>query len=235
VYQADDCDPKVGSWVNVVTQVQADGEVDLISDSTDCGLVTEQWLSDTPCSIDEDGNCNVSVDASFWDMLGHMSTPTSVLAAPPLRAATQQPSARQSVAATDPQPQARTAMQTVIVVVTAEPTNTPELPSTSTPAPTQIPRPSPSATPTATATVSPTATVDKAPTVLAIGDVAGPTSATSTIAGERQVGRWDWGGFLLTVALVVVAVVATAWALTRRKVVRWGARPKSTEDRTHAV
>ena len=124
-------------------------------------------------------------------------------------------------------------MQTVVVVVTAEPMDTHELVATSTPAPTQTPRPSPSATPTATVTVSPTAT--GMPTVLAIGSLARPTSATSTVAGERQVGQWDWGGFLLTAALLVVAVVAIAWALTRRKVVRWGARPKSREDTTHAV
>ena len=234
VYQTDDCNPRVSPWANAVTQVQEDGEVDLISDAADCGLVAEQWLSDTPCSVDDGGNCNVGADLSYWDWLSHMPTPTPTLvpaATPPRLAA--QPSVRQSAAALAPTPQVRTVVQTVVVVVTAEPMGTPELAAASTPAPTQTPRLSPSATLTATATVSPIAT--GTPTVLAIESLARPTSQAPTVAGERQVGRWDWGGFLLTAVLVVAVVSAAIWALTRRKVVRWGARPKPLEDNTHAV
>lgn len=224
VYQADDCGTRVDPWVNVVTQVQDTGEVDLISETADCGLVAEQWLSDAPCSVNDQGVCDVSADASFWDMLSHLPTPspTPVPPATPTRAAAQ-PQARQP-AASAPQAQVRTVVQTVIVVVTAEPPETPVSIESLSPSPTHTPTANPTNSPTATPTLS------REPTALLAAITATPLQTatpprTEAHASSASAGRWDWLGFLRTAGLVVLIGGVAVWVLTRRKVVRWGARP----------
>jgi hypothetical protein len=215
-YQADGCSPRVDPWVNVVTQVQDTGEVDLISGAADCGLVAEQWLSDAPCSVSDQGTCDVSADTSFWDMLSHLptATPTPVPPVAPTRAATQS-QARQPAAAV-PQAQVRTVVQTVVVVVTAAPTETP-LP---TPAGVVVATSSPTRTPTATPTVtnSPTSTA----TPSSIVAVAVPTRAPGATdpSTQQQPASWDW-----TLSFEVLGIIAFAaavvWLVTRRRLAVW--------------
>ncbi|HEY1296603.1 MAG TPA: hypothetical protein VGJ60_26290 [Chloroflexota bacterium] len=223
VYQADDCHPHVDPWVNAVTQVQDTGEVDLTSEAADCGLVVEQWLSNAPCSVNEQGACDVSADTSFWDMLSHLPTPTPPPApsvAPTRAAASSQ--ARQPASA--PQVQVRAVVQTVVVVVTAEPTDTPVSIETPAPSPTRPPTAGPTSSPTAT----PTST--REPTVLPAAAVSATPTQTDSHISSASAGRWDWLGFLKTVALVVLIGGAAVWLLTRRKVVRWGARSIPAEE-----
>ncbi|MBV9322871.1 MAG: hypothetical protein JO352_03665 [Chloroflexi bacterium] len=230
VYQADDCTPRVDPWVNVRTQVQDTGEVDLISEVADCGLVVEQWLSDAPCSVNDQGACDVSADASFWDMLSHLPTPTPTptpTSAPPVaptRAATQS-QARQPAAAV-PQVQLRTVVQTVVVVVPAEPepTDTPVSIATPSPSPTRPPTVGPTRSPTATSTST------GEPTALPAAAVSATPAQTDSHISSTSAGRWDWLGLLKTVAVVVLIGGVAVWLLTRRKVVRWGARPIPAEE-----
>ncbi|MBV9133901.1 MAG: hypothetical protein JO318_14455 [Chloroflexi bacterium] len=63
----------------------------------------------------------------------------------------------------------------------------------------------------------------------AVASLAGPTPQP-TVGGARQVGQWDWGGFLLGLLAFLALLGIAAWALTRRTVVRWGARPNPVED-----
>ena len=120
-----------------------------------------------------------------------------------------------------PQAKVRTVLQTVVVIVTAVPFDTPTPVPMASPVATRTSTRSP--TPTRTTTASPTATAT--PPVAAIAPTRPPAEALPHVAASVPV-SWDWGGFFRTVALVVVVLAAFVWLLTRRSVVRWGARPK---------
>ena len=76
VYQADDCAPQVDAWREAWLTTADDGEVDLNATGVACGLVAAVWQSDAPCALDDQGVCQLVLDASYWDMLGR--TPTAV-------------------------------------------------------------------------------------------------------------------------------------------------------------
>jgi hypothetical protein len=213
VYQADDCSPRVDAWVNVVTQVQGTGEVDLLGEAADCGLVAERWLSDAPCSVNDQGTCDVSADTSFWDMLSHLPTATPALVPPvaPTRAATQS-QARQPAAAV-PQAQVRTVVQTVVVLVTAAPTETP-LP---TPTGAVVVTSSPTRTPTATPIVTSTATPSP------IVAVAVPTRAQGAPdpSTQQQLASWDWTLTFEVLGIIIALAAAVIWLVTRRRLAVW--------------
>jgi hypothetical protein len=214
VYQADDCEGRVDPWVNVVTQIQDTGEVDLLGEAADCGLVAERWLSDAPCSVNDQGTCDVSADTSFWDMLSHLptATPTPVLPIAPTRAATQS-QARQTATAV-PQAQVRTVVQTVVVVVTAAPTETPLPTPTGAVVATSSPTRTPTATPTAMS--SPTSTATPLPIVAVPTRAPGATDPST----QQQPASWDW-----TLSFEILGIIAFAaavvWLVTRRRLAVW--------------
>jgi hypothetical protein len=225
VYQADDCLARVGAWANVVTQVQVDGEVDLISQDADCGLVAEQWLSDAPCSANDQGACDVSVDASLWDMLGHLPTPTATPAdAPPPIAVPAAPPSRAPVAAAAVRPPAAAAQPSTVVVyvqitptpidAAVDPATAPEASATLRLSPSPVPsvRPTPVVTSTASATV--TATATSLPTaVLAAAVSAQPTPAPDTAPQvEQRSAEWDWVLTVTLLASVGAIGAALVWA-----------------------
>jgi hypothetical protein len=213
----------VEAWRQVLLSSAADGEVDL-NDGATCGLVAAVWQSDVPCALDDQGVCQLAMDASYWDMLGRKPTavPSDMLTPEPQAT----PSKSQPAPPTTglPQGAVRTVMQTVVVVVTAVPADTPLPVATATPDATRTP------TPTVTPTHSPTVTPARIGRQTLVPVTAGATPAEA--AGESvshvtgsATGRWDWSVFLKAAALVVVLGGLAIWALTRRTVVRWGARP----------
>jgi hypothetical protein len=226
IYQADDCTAQVGAWIETWLTTADDGEVDLNAARAACGLVSAVWQSDAPCALDDQGVCQLVLDASYWDMLGR--TPTSVPMDTPVLRPQVTPSTSRLAPPTPtalPQGEVRTVVQTVVVVVTAAvPTDT-RVPVAT---PTLVPSRSPTDTPASprSPTVTPAST--GTPTLVPAAAVATPAEAAgeavSRVTGSAT-GRWDWAAFLKAAALVVVLVIAAIWALTRRTVVRWGARP----------
>ncbi|HEY2596105.1 MAG TPA: hypothetical protein VGK33_19610 [Chloroflexota bacterium] len=213
VYQADDCDPRVDAWANVITQVQDDGEVDLVSAAADCGLVAEQWLSDAPCSVNDQGVCDVSVDASYWDWLSQFPTPTPTDTPVPTVA---RPTAAPAAAAA-PRQAAPVQQAPVVVYVQVTPTPTdvvddpePSLAAAATPQPT----PSPVATVVPWwLAVTPTVTVTTTPT-----DEPQMTAASIDPPDQPPARPIDWGNVLAHIAAaagVIVLVVGGAFGLTR--------------------
>jgi len=140
-----------------------------------------------------------------------VSTETPVLARPAptvARVASQPASAVAQPAAVAPQ---------------ALPTYT--LQPTYTALPTYTVAPSASATPASTWT--PTAVPSRTATATATGTPAPSIAAASTLNSAQRNGRWDWSEFFKVAGFVAIVVVGAIWLLTRRKVVVWGARPKT--------
>jgi hypothetical protein len=218
VLQADDCANRVDGWQPVRLDVLDDGEVDLTSSVASCGVVTAQWIAGAPCAQDEQGLCQLLLDASYWDWLGQQPTavPTGTPAPRPISAPTQTTrAAPPAPPAAAPQIQVRSAIQTVVVEVT------PTLPPRP---PTPTPRPSPTTTsaPTSTAPVTPSPTATA--TSLAIGPLAASTEPAPTRSGVDAVTHWDWGGFLLGLLVVTLGVAGIVWLLTHRRVAVWRTR-----------
>jgi hypothetical protein len=151
---------------------------------------------------------------------GPTETPTPQPTDAPTSTSTPVVIVQQAPAPPAPAPQVAIQQQTVVVVQTVVVLVTPTRPLA---APTQTLRPS--LTPTRTSTPSPTETVARTPTgtptVVAIGLLSAPSRPAST-AGPLV--RWDWDGFLRTVAIVLAVVCVLVFVFSRRRVVAWRTR-----------
>ena len=173
----------------------------------DCQLYTWIWSSDVPCAQDEDGTCDIELDQSYWDWLGHLPTPTTEPFTPtpvPHTPVPQQAQpARQPAAAPQqavpPAPQPQVIVQTVVVTPTA--TSTPTTSPTVTP--TRTVTPTLTATPTSTVTSKPTVTVQPTPTP----EVHSELSPTTRVAG------WLQGplGIAVIAALLILPLIGVIW------------------------
>jgi hypothetical protein len=234
VYQADDCAPQVGAWSQAWLTTAADGEVDLNAPGAACDLVAAVWQSDAPCALDDNGQCNLGLDSSYWDWLGQQptATPPPTRAPAATRVAPAPAIAPASAPVAAPAPQVRTVVQTVVMVVTAAlPTDTPVSLTTPTLVPTRAP------TATVMPTRSPTRTSVPSSTATLVAAIATPTGAAMESASHvtgSATGRWEWSTFLATVVLVASLGAVAIWASTRRTVVRWGARSNRSKGVPHA-
>jgi hypothetical protein len=217
VHQADDCGSQVEAWSAAWLTTANDGEVDLNTANVACGLATAVWQSDAPCALDDQGICQLVLDASYWDMLGR--TPTAVPSDTPTPRPQAPPSTPRPAAparAPAPQVQVRTVVRTVVVEVevTPEPTDTPVV----------TPTDRPTLTPTQTATVTPTATGTSTVPPLAVAPPTGSALESVSHVTSSAPGRWDWRTFLTGVAVVVLVIGLAFCITTRRRVVVWRAR-----------
>ncbi len=234
LYDATLCAPPT-AWTNVWLALDDQSDRPITADRDDsamCAVAQWSWTSDVPCAADDQGICDVNLDGAYWDALsqaeptatdtpGVTPTPTPRRGAQPVPAAVPPPAA-----------EVRTVIQTVVVLVTAEPINTPVADDTATIVPTRRPTSSPTPTRAATATSALTRTPTVAVAAAAAAPPEPPSNAVSQIPNPAP-GHWDWGSFLEVAAAVLALLAVVAWLLTRRKVVVWGARPNRAED-SHA-
>ncbi|HLJ80981.1 MAG TPA: hypothetical protein VKT52_05805 [Ktedonobacterales bacterium] len=234
LYDATLCAPPP-AWTNVWLALDDQSDRPITADRDDsamCAVAQWSWSSDVPCAADDQGVCDVNLDAAYWDALARAeptatdtpsetSTPTPRGGAQPVPAAVRPPSA-----------EVRTVIQTVVVVVTVVPTDTPVADDTATLVPTRRPTSSPTPTRAATATSAPTRTPTVAVAAAAAVPPGEPAVSVSQVPNPAP-GHWDWGSFLELAAAVLALLVVVAWLLTRRKVVVWGTRPNRAED-SHA-
>jgi hypothetical protein len=204
VYQADDCAPQAEAWRQAWLTSAENGEVDLNAPGVVCGLVAAVWQSDAPCALDDQGVCQLVLDASYWDMLGH--TPTAVPTDTPIPRLQAVPATRATRAAA-PAPPAQVQVVVRTVVITATPADTP----TPSPLSTQTPRPSVSPTRTATTSATPTFT----PTVVALAIATPPASSADSLGRVRALVNDSNRLWLFGVVLGALAVGATWFWLTR--------------------
>jgi hypothetical protein len=189
-----------------------DGEVDLNAPGVACGLVAAVWQSDAPCALDDQGVCQLVLDASYWDMLGHL--PTAVPTETPLprsiptlapRSTTQRAPAPAALAPSQPRIEAVVIVQTVLV--------TPEASDMPTARPVATETPKPLATPTATLTPA-----TAMPVALPMPELS-PTIQPQVIDRARALvpsGASHAGWFLLALGVVTFAA-AVAWFTRGRR------------------
>ena len=186
--QSSDCD--LTPW----TQVRYHSSSPTTAGVNDCPLSVWQQVSETPCALNDDGVCDLILDASYQDYLGSLITPTETpVPVPPSptpvpRVASLVQAARPPA---PPPPAPAATPEPIYIVVTATP-------DPASPNPTRTVRPTatpaPSRTPVPTATQFPTATAVPTATVLV---VAAETSPLPPLP-------FDWTG-----VFIVLGVLAT--------------------------